>query len=144
MPIGTKNSVVSGCGLHHVSLQTRNLDEALSLYGDVLGMTVVARAILPGREIVLLDMGDGSHMELVGSLAAGSTPGPEASGPARSDLYAHIALATTAIEATLARIVAAGYKVTCPLTDVALGEKQATIAFFEGPSGEAIELWQDR
>ncbi len=137
MPVGTKNTTIQGCGLHHVSLQTRDLDESLRLYRDVLGMTVVAKGGSPERRIYLLDMGDGSHIELLGPLPDTSRESPAAPAP-----IAHLALTTTDIQAALERVRGAGYQVTRELCDVSMGDLRATIAFFKGPDGEAIELWQ--
>lgn len=141
MPVGAMNTIIAGCGLHHVSLQTVELDDSLRLYRDVLGMQVVSEGGSPERRIFLLDMGDGSHMELLGPLAG---PSPDTEGPAASAPISHVALATTDIRSALERVRGAGYEITRELTDVALGELLATIAFFRGPSGESVEFWQSR
>ena len=65
----SKNSVAKNCGLHHVTIQTRDWAAALRLYRDVLGMTVVAEFGSPERKLVLLDIGDGSHIELIAPTA---------------------------------------------------------------------------
>jgi lactoylglutathione lyase len=137
MPVGTRNTTIAGCGLHHVSLQTRDLDASLRLYREVLGMKVVAEGGSPERRIFLLDMGDGSHMELLGPLPGAVPPGAGDHAP-----IAHLALTTTDIQSALERVRDAGYKVTRELCDVTMGDFQATIAFFQGPDGEAVELWQ--
>ena len=64
MPIGTTNRQIPGCGTHHIALQTRDWEASLRLYRDVLGMQIVAEFGPPERRILLLDIGDGSHMEL--------------------------------------------------------------------------------
>ena len=40
MPVGDKNAVIAGCGMHHVAVQTRDWEASLRLYRDVLGMEV--------------------------------------------------------------------------------------------------------
>jgi len=58
------NSIIKGCGTHHIAVQTRDWAASMRLYQEVLGMTLVAEFGSPERKIVLLDIGDGSHMEL--------------------------------------------------------------------------------
>src|SRR3954468_5042480 len=89
MPTGTTNRQIPGCGTHHIALQTRDWEASLRLYRDVLGMQIVAEFGPPERCILLLDIGDGSHMELF-------APRPGAADqPAAAELVPHIALATT-------------------------------------------------
>jgi catechol 2,3-dioxygenase-like lactoylglutathione lyase family enzyme len=42
MAVGTKNSVIQGCGAHHIAVQTRDWDASLSFYSDVLGMEIIS------------------------------------------------------------------------------------------------------
>ena len=82
MPIGTTNSIIPGCGMHHIAVQCRDMDESLKLYRDVLGMTVVAQFGSSDRRILLLDIGDGSHMELFDPKPDTPKPGaPAANDP---------------------------------------------------------------
>jgi glyoxylase I family protein len=140
MPIGPKNSIVEGCGLHHVALQTRDLDTSLRFYRDVLGMEVVIEAGSPERKIVLLDMGDGSCVELFAPTADSPVDG----SPAANDPIMHIALTTTDARAAVERVRQAGYEITVEPREGGLGDSRATIAFFRGPNGEVIEFWQPR
>lgn len=101
-------------------------------------MSVAAEFGTPERKVVLLDMGDGSHMELFQPTAKTPPVGDEAP----HDPYAHVALATTDAHAAIEHVRRAGYPVTVEPKDVVLGTLRATIAFFKGPSGETIELFQ--
>lgn len=139
MPIGNKNSMVKGCGLHHVALQTRDLEASLRLYRDVLGMEVVIEAGSE-RKIVLLDMGDGSCIELF----APTADSPADGSPAANAPITHIALTTTDARAAVERVRQAGYEITIEPREGGLGDLKATIAFFRGPNGEVIEFWQPR
>ena len=65
MPVGTRNEAIKGCGTHHIAVQTRDWDKSMAFYQDVLGMKLVAEFGSPERKIVLLDAGDGSHIEAV-------------------------------------------------------------------------------
>jgi glyoxylase I family protein len=138
MPVGTKNGTIPGCGAHHIALQARNWDDSLKLYRDVLGMEIVAEFGSPERKIILLDMGDGSHMELF--QPTDKTPAP--GSPAPNDPITHIALATTDTKAAIEHVRQAGYEVTVEPKTVELGVLTVTIAFFRGPNGESIEFFQ--
>ena len=138
MAVGTKNVVIQGCGAHHIAIQTRDWDASLTFYRDVLGMEVIAEFGSPERKIVLLDMGDGSHMELFQPTA--SSPAAGAVSP--NDPVTHFALATTDARAAIEYVRQAGAEVTLEPRDVSLGAINATIAFFKGPSGEVIEFFE--
>ena len=118
MPIGTRNSVIKGCGVHHIAVQTRDWEASLRLYQSVLGMELVAEFGSPERKIILLDMGDGSHMELF----APTTASPTVDNPPANDPITHIALATTDTRSALQHVRQAGYEVTMEPKDVAVGD----------------------
>jgi catechol 2,3-dioxygenase-like lactoylglutathione lyase family enzyme len=138
MSIGTRNQVIAGCGAHHIALQSRDWEASLRLYRDVLGMIVVREWGAPGRRAALLDMGDGSHVELFEPRERTPKPG----APAPNDPLTHLALATTDTRAAIEQVRAAGHPVTTEPMDVDLNGLKATIAFFRGPSGESIEFFQ--
>jgi glyoxylase I family protein len=135
MPNGTSNRQIPGCGTHHIALQTRDWEASLRLYRDVLGMQVVAEFGTPERRILLLDIGDGSHMELFAPL-------PGAADQPAANLLTHIALATTDTRQATEQVRQAGYTIKTEPKDVQLGPIAATIAFFIGPNGETIEFFQ--
>lgn len=138
MPIGNKNSAIPGCGTHHIAIQTRDWDASMRLYQDVLGMHVVAEFGTPERKIVLLDAGDGSHIELFQPRSDTPAPGSHAA----NDPVTHFALATTDTLSAIEHVRAAGYEVTVEPRKANLGTLDVTIAFFLGPSGESIEFFQ--
>jgi glyoxylase I family protein len=138
MPIGTQNQIIQGGGLHHVAIQARDWDESLRFYRDTLGMAVTAEFGSPERKIVLLDMGDGSLIELFQHTA--KTPAPGSDAP--NDPVTHIALATTDVHAVTEHVRQAGCKITVEPKDADLGVMQVTISFFLGPNGEVIEFFQ--
>ena len=135
-----KNTVVKTCGLHHVTIQTRDLEASLRLYQEVLGMQRVAEFGPEARRIMLLDMGDGSHIELVAPTADSPTVG----SPAVNDPLVHLAIATPDAAASLEPVRQAGFEVTMEPKDVSLGNLEATVAFFKGPNGEVVEFFQTR
>lgn len=138
MPIGTSNTSIPGSGMHHIAVQARDWEESLKFYRDMLGMPIVAEFGSPERKIVLLDMGDGSHIELFQPTA--TTPQPGSDAP--NDPLFHLALATTDTRAATERVRAAGYEITVEPKDVQLNTINATIAFFKGPNGEVIEFFE--
>jgi glyoxylase I family protein len=139
MPIGTTNTQIPGCGAHHVAVQARDWEESLRLYRDVLGMPVVLEFGTPERRIAMLDMGDGSHIELFAPLPTTAGDGPVAPSP-----FMHVALTTTDTRRAIEHVRQAGYQITVEPKDVEAGALKATIAFFAGPNGEIIEFFQVR
>ncbi|MCA9886824.1 MAG: VOC family protein [Anaerolineae bacterium] len=125
-------------GTHHIAVQTRDWAASMRLYQDVLGMTLVAQFGSPERKIVLLDIGDGTHIELFEPQS--DTPAVDA--PAANDPVIHFALATTDTRNALEHVRQAGYEVTVEPKDATLGTLEVTIAFFKGPNGEIIEFFQ--
>jgi glyoxylase I family protein len=138
MSIGQKNKVIPGCGAHHISIQTRDWGESLRLYQDVLGMELVAQFGPPEKPMALLDMGDGSYIELVAPDHEESTMTNLTSGHP----ILHFALATTDTRTAVEIVRQAGYRITLEPKIVDLNGLEVTIAFFKGPNGEEIEFFQ--
>ncbi len=138
MPTGTQNTKIPGCGTHHVAVQTRDWKASLRLYQDVMGMTPVTEFGTPERKVMLLDTGDGSHMELF--QPTGETPLPDSPSP--NDPLTHVAFGTTDARAAIELVRQAGYQVTVEPKDVNLGGLEVTVAFFKGPCGEILEFFQ--
>lgn len=132
------NSLI--CGIHHIAVRTVDREASLHLYRDILGMRVVNDFELPGRHLTLLAVGDGSHIELIAH--SGSLPFNTVSMPVSPLL--HIALCSTDVNAVIELVRKAGFRIDVETKDVSFGQQQATIAFFAGPSGESIELFQPR
>ncbi|MCY4020287.1 MAG: VOC family protein [Chloroflexi bacterium] len=137
MPVGNKNSKIAGLGTHHIAVQTQDYDSSIAFYTEVMGMERAVEFSAGGRRISLLDIGDGSHLELFEPL-----PGSSPSGDATDNVVFHFALTTTDIEPALERVRAAGMEITVELKTVDLGPLNVSIAFFKGPGGEVVELFQ--
>lgn len=138
MPVGNKNQAIAGLGSHHIAVQTRNWDESETFYTDVMGMEKILQFGSAERRVALYDIGDGSHMELFEPTA----DSPKTDDEAVNDPVIHFALTTTDIEAAVKRVREAGMEITRELNTLDLGHLNITIAFFTGPSGEVIELFQ--
>jgi len=135
------NLKIPGCGTHHIAVQSYDWEASLRLYCEVLGMRLVAEFGEPDRKIILLDIGDGSHMEIFAPTDEGLSP--EAVSCDQVPIL-HFALATTDTRGAIERVRSAGYEITVEPKDVKLGSLDVTIAFFRGPSGEIIEFFQTK
>jgi methylmalonyl-CoA/ethylmalonyl-CoA epimerase len=93
--------------IDHVGIAVSDLEEAIDLYGRVLGMPVAHRETVEsqGVEAVLLDIGDG-HVELLRPLAADTPVGRFVER--RGDGLHHVAYAVSDIDATLAGLAERG------------------------------------
>jgi glyoxylase I family protein len=135
-----KNRVAKTSGLHHITIQTRDWEASLHLYQEILGMQAVAEFGPDDGRMLLLDVGDGSHIELI----APKADTPAVGSPADPDPLVHLALATSDAAASIEPVREAGYEVTMEPKDVSLGGLDATVAFFRGPNGELVEFFQTR
>lgn len=137
MPKGTRNPILAGGGVHHVAIQTLDLEASLRFYRDTLGMTVAEVIERPGRTLYWLDAGDGTLVELFSPVA------DPAKLPAASTFpVPHFAFATTDTRAAVALTRAAGYPVRVEPIDLVLNGRPTTVAFVTGPSGEDVEFFQ--
>ena len=137
------NPILGGGGLHHVAVRTHDLDASVKFYTEVLQMKVVTAWSPDERSFVHLDTGDGSILELMQD--------DKAIEPAQErGVHWHLCFGTTRIEEAMKVIEAAGMKVTVPVKSAKLkntatnppSDVSIKVAFFIGPSGELVELFQ--
>ncbi|WP_005036720.1 VOC family protein [Holophaga foetida] len=125
-------------GFHHVAIRVSDFDRSLAFYTTVLGFPL-ARTWGEGEgRGALLDAGSGNYLEVF----AGGTPPlkPEAH-------WFHLALRSRDCAGLLERVRAAGAPVTVEPKDIVIPSAPplpARIAFFTGPDGESIELFQEK
>ncbi|MFN3165957.1 MAG: VOC family protein [Phycisphaeraceae bacterium] len=139
----SNNPILGTGGLHHVAIRTDDLDKSVAFYTGVLGMKVVVAFKPDERRFAQLDAGDGSIVELM-------QDDQPIEAPAERGVHWHFALRTTRIEAVMARVEEAGMAVTVPTKSVTLTNTATDppsplpvkVAFFIGPSGEVVELFQ--
>jgi methylmalonyl-CoA/ethylmalonyl-CoA epimerase len=95
--------------IDHVGIAVENIDDALALYSDQLGMPLVHRETVTeqGVDAALLDVGDG-HMELLQPLGPDTAVGKflQRRGPGLH----HVAYRVESVEATLQACAAAGMR----------------------------------
>lgn len=69
------NSIIPGCGVTHISLNASDFDRSVRFYTEGLGFTVFRKWGNPGRQIALLDSGDGTCIELFSDAKPGDVNG---------------------------------------------------------------------
>lgn len=120
--------------IEHVGIKVKNLDEAVRFYTQVLGLTERERREIPasGLKIAFVAIGD-SELELLEY--------PDRKDEAAVEgVVSHIALAVDDIEAALAKLKASGAVLRDEKPRPVFGGSK--IAFFQGPNGETLELFQ--
>ena len=127
-------------GFHHVCVKTRDWEQTMRFYRDVLGCTEkIAWRAAPQRAI-MLDSGGGNYLEIFEDLAY---------HPAPDGAIVHFALRTTQLDEVAARVRAFGAKITMEPKDVTIattngaGPVPIRIFFCTGPNGEVIEFFQN-
>lgn len=118
-------------GLHHASLVIADSRQAASFYGDLLGLTQVARPDL-GFPGLWYDLGGGQTLHLLQV----PNPDPAARG-VRPGRDRHLALRVGRVEPVLRRLEAAGVAVE-------RSRSGRPAAFVRDPDGNAIELIESR
>ena len=133
------NSILGGGGLHHAAVKTRDWDRTMSFYQQTLGFTVkIAWGAAPARAIYL-DAGDGSCLEIFEDLSYHAAP---------NGSIVHFCLRTTRIDSVCEAARVFGARITMEPKDATLDSTNGAglvpirLCFFEGPSGELIELLQ--
>lgn len=126
--------------LHHVSIQTLDWERSLLFYGEVLGLPCTSQVHLPnGKRLALFGSAESTRIELA-SPPPGETPSP---AEVALRTITHLAFEVKDVSAVLDRIRAHELRIRVEPTEIDTDGLHATIAFFEGPNGESIELIMD-
>ncbi len=133
-----KNDIIQGAGVHHIAVQARDWEQSRHFYEEILGMPYVSTIETPTEKFAFFNIGNGSYIELFHPNE--STPAPDSR--AANDPVTHFALTTTNLNEVIERVRAANVKITVEPFSIVLGNWDTTVAFFEGPNGESIELFQ--
>ncbi len=127
--------------IDHVGVAVEDLDAALKLYEDALGMPMVHREVVEeqGVEAVLLDVGDG-HVELLRPLGA-DTPVGKYLAKKGPGLH-HVAYAVTDIKATLEQLAAAGIELIDKTPRIGIRNSQVAFLHPKSTGGVLTEIVQ--
>jgi len=130
------NKVIPGLGFHHIALKAHDFEESLKFYTEGLGMQQVAAWGEGDGRIVMLDIGDGTILELFAGGAEHAEVGR----------YMHLALKCDDVDAAFAAAVKAGAKPKMEPTTVPVASQPKPmtlrVAFVYGPSGEEVEFFK--
>lgn len=127
------NAKIGGGGYHHIAIRVYDFDRTVSFYIEVLGFTERVRWGEGDSRAIMLDTGDSNYLEVF----AGGTEGQKGEGA-----FLHLALRSDNVTEAIELARAAGMEVTVEPKDVVLGGIPVRIAFFKGPDGEIIELFE--
>lgn len=130
------NEIIKGMGFHHIALRCADIEKSLTMY-KALGMKEEVRWGEGEKLIVMLDIGDGGHIEL---FANGSD---EYSVKGK---WNHFAMGVDNVDEAYQIALDAGFKPLiapkfAPLESI---PKKITlnVAFVTGPDGEEVEFFR--
>ena len=124
-------------GFHHIAMNVKYFDKAVEFYGDVLGFEPAYAWGEPGNRAVMIDTGNGNYIEFF----------EKAELDAKEGSLIHFAMRTDDCGAVLERVRESGAEITVETTDIDIKSDPiypVRIAFFKGPNGETVELFQER
>lgn len=131
------NDVIKSLSFNHCALKVPDFDASLRFYTEGLGMKVYAKWGTPEKTIALLDIGDGSFIELFNN-----GDGIED----RNAGYIHLALGCENVSAAYERALEYGAKAliapkTVPVHS-APNDVVLNCAFVIAPGGEQVEFFR--
>ena len=121
--------------VHHFAVEVSDAERSAEFYCSLLGFTRGDKFEFPdrGRVIIFVSLGEVRLEFLQGSDWEPFTPQHKMLG------FKHLCLQTDDVDADVARLKAAGVKITTEPFDTQINSR---IAFFEDPDGLMLELWQ--
>lgn len=131
------NEVIKGLGFHHTALRVADYEKSKKFYCDGLGMKLYSEWEEPGKTIAMLDIGDGSILEIFSGGNDRAAADPK---------FVHFAMKVDDTNAAYEAAIKAGAKTIMAPKIVPLDSrpKKMTLncAFVAGPSGEELELFR--
>ena len=128
------NHIIKGMGMGHMAIGATNFDKSLAFYQG-LGCTLYTMWEKNGTRIALLDIGDGSKLELFERPNLVHTE----DGP-----FIHLAFSVQNVDAAYAHALSIGATPDKPPYELSLESHPLKItlrvAFVKGPDGEALEF----
>ena len=133
------NNIAGLDRIDHVGVAVEDLEAAISLYSDSLGMPLAHRETVDeqGVEAVLLDVGEG-HIELLRPLGE-DTPVGKFVAKKGSGMH-HVAYAVSDIEATLASLKDAGIELIDEQPRIGIRESRVAFLHPRSTGGVLTEI----
>lgn len=133
------NSIIEGCGVHHIALCSSDFEKSLKFYTEGLGFKIFKQWSNPEKQIALLDIGDGSYVELFSNAKPGCSDCTDAGN------YIHFAFRVKDSKAAFERALEYGATPWIQPKYVELGAEDPLhvwLSFVKGPDGEQLEFFQ--
>lgn len=125
-------------GFHHTAFRSANFDASVRFYTEVLGLKPKITWGKAPQRAIMIDVGDGNYVEI---FERGE------SVPKDEPVILHFALRTDDCAGMLEKVRASGAEITIETKDVTIdsniGPVPVRIAFFKGPDGEIVELFEN-
>jgi glyoxylase I family protein len=124
-------------GFHHTAIRTPDFDRSVRFYTEVLGLRGRVTWLMGQERAAMIDAGDGNYVEIFERT--------EPFTPTEGTIL-HFALRTDDCAEMLETVRRAGAEITMEPTALTIespGERvPIKIAFFKGPDGEVVELFE--
>ena len=130
------NNKIPGAGSHHFAITAADFEKSVKFYEEGLGMKPVAFWGENESRAVLLDIGDGSHVEIF----AGGT-----SDEQKNERIVHFAFKTTDTDIAFQNALSAGAIEKMPPTTLDIPADDpipVRVAFVYGPDNEVLEFFK--
>ncbi len=131
------NKIIKGMGFHHIALLATDFEKSLKFYTEGLGMSLYTMWGEGEHRIAMLDMGDGSILELFAGGHDGERNNPQ---------YIHFAMRVDNVDEAYATALAAGAKAKSAPKVVRVDSSPVSLTlncgFVYGPDGEELEFFK--
>ncbi len=131
------NDIIKGLGYAHIAIAAKDFDKSLAFY-RALGLKLYTQWGAGDSRIALLDMGDGSLVELFAK--------PDLDGSGEGSPYLHFAFSAQNVDEAYRVALAAGAIPLKPPVEMPLDAHPLAmtlrVAFVKGPSGEELEFFK--
>ena len=130
------NVKIPGAGSHHLAISSADFDKSYKFYVEGLGMTPVATWGENEGRAALLDIGDGSHVEIFANGTASEQ---------KNEKIVHFAFRTSDTDTAFQNAISAGAKEKMPPTTLEIPADKpipVRIAFVYGPDNEVLEFFK--
>lgn len=128
-------------GYHHIAMGVADFDASVRFYTETLGFSPGPAWGSDQERAMMLDAGGGSYLEIF------ERPDQANSADTQGGPLLHFALRVDNCAEVLEAVRASGAEITIEMKDVDIPSTPVypvRIAFFEGPDGETVELFEER